>query len=220
MNTKIETIYDDIAFSAFNNFVISRENDHGDMEDFRLSEIEIYMIDKKNNIDDLFIHKNEKQKEFHEEYIHYSGFDICMGDNDSVYCGILVRGLMNDKESIYGPGRVKYNHKNRKKIARNIKIKYDKKYENKLYFSDSVIGKKTNLEDIIFKLPRVNLANSTSSKYLVQNDIEELDTYLNLKARYIRIKDEKFHKLSIYSPEEPREIFNALIQYKTKIANQ
>ena len=106
------------------------------------------------------------------------------------------------------------------KISRKIKIIYDKKYENELCFSDNVVSKKTNLEDVIFKLPRVNLSNTTSSKYLVQNDIEELDTYLNLKARYIRVKDEKFHKLSIYSPEEPREIFNALIQYKTKIANQ
>ena len=220
MHTKIETIYDDIALNAFNNFVISRENDNGIMEDFRLSEIEIYMIDKKNNIDDIFIHKNKAQLKRKKTYVHYSGFDICMGDNDSIYCGILVRGLMNDKERIYGPGRVKYKHVNRKKTARKIEIKDDKKYANELYFADCVDSNKTHLEDVIFKLPRVNLANTTSSKHLLQNDIEKLDTYLNLKARYITIKDEKFHKPSKYSPEEPREIFNALIQYKKKIANQ
>ena len=54
------------------------------------------------------------------------------------------------------------------KIARKIKIIYDKKYENELCFSDNVVSKKTNLEDVIFKLPRVNLSNTNSSKYLVR----------------------------------------------------
>ena len=128
--------------------------------------------------------------------------------------------MWNFGESIYGPGRVKYSLKNREKTERNIKIEYDKKYEHPLYFSDSELSKKADLEDVIFKLPRVNLANRTISKYLTQDreDIEKLDTYLNLKARYLRIRDEKFHKTSKSSPEEPREIFNALILYKTKIA--
>jgi len=221
MNTNIQQIYDDIALNAFNKFVISRENDNGIMEDFRLAEIEIYMIDKKNNIDDIFIHKNEVQLKKGEIYVHYSGCDICMGDKkNGIYCGILVRGIMNDKDRIYGPGRVKYKYANREKKARKIKLEKDKKYANELNFANCADSNKTHLEDVVFKLPRVNLANTTIGKYLLQNDIEKLDTYLNLKARYITIKDEKFYKSSKHSPEEPREIFNALIQYKRKIANQ
>jgi len=58
---KIEKIYDSIAKEAFQNYSILRENDNGEMEKFRLAEIEVYMIDNKNGIDDIFIHKNEKQ---------------------------------------------------------------------------------------------------------------------------------------------------------------
>jgi hypothetical protein len=63
------------------------------MEVFRLSEIEIYMIDKKNNIDDIFIHKNKEQKGFQKEYTHYSGFDICLGNGQDINCGIKFSAL-------------------------------------------------------------------------------------------------------------------------------
>jgi hypothetical protein len=220
MLKNIQKAYDDIAINAFKNYTICRENDSGQMEVFRLAEIEIYIIDKKNNIDDIFIHKNKKQKEFQKEYPHYSGFDICLGNGKDIYCGMLVRGLMNDDKVIYGPGRVKYNRENRKKIPRKIEILFDDLDEQKICFSDDV-DSLIDMKNIIFKLPRVNLANTTSSKYLDSKDnLNSLNTYLNLNARYIRVKDDKFYKSEEFSPEEPREIFNALITYKQKIINE
>jgi len=205
MLTKIQKVYDDIAINAFNNYSISR--------------------DKKNNINDIFIHKNEAQKEFQKEYIHYSGFDICLGDGKDIYCAILVRGIINDSKVIYGPGRVKYKRKEKKKLSREIKIKFNSQGTKKIFFLDDA-DNTMDLENIIFKLPRVNLANTTCSKFLeAQDSIDKLKTYLNLKARYLRIKDEKFYKLKIEnfnaksSPEEPREIFNELTKYKKKIIN-
>lgn len=219
MLERIQNIYDDIAMQAFQNYSITRENDHGIMENFRLAEIEIYMIDEKNKINDIFIHKNKKQLENKKEYMHYSGFDICLGNGKDIYCGILVRGIMNGSKIIYGPGRVKYNRKDRKKIPRKIKVQYDDPYNKNIYFTDDSTMA-IDLENIIFKLPRVNLGNTTSAQFL--KDKENLDTlniYLNLNARYIRIKDEKFYKSEDFAPEEPREIFNALIEYKQKIIN-
>lgn len=214
MKKSIQQVYDQIALYAFNNYSISRENDIGKMEIFRLAEIEIYMIDKKNNINDIFIHKNKEQLKYQVEYEHYSGFDICLGNEIDIYCAILVRGIINDKESIYGPGRVKYKRKNGKKESRNIEINYEDRLSNNVCFLYPSIDTSILLENIVFKLPRVNLGDTTSSKYLDSSiDLEELDTYLNLKARYIRLSDEKFHKYK-NPPEESREVFNSLIQYK------
>jgi len=220
MFESIQNIYDTIAMQAFQNYTISRENDDGRMEDFRLAEIEIYMIDKKNSIDDIFIHKNEKQLESKKEYVHYSGFDICLGNNKDIYCGILVRGIMNDSQVIYGPGRVKYKIKERKKNPRKINIQFENASGVNIYFENN-IETTVDLENIIFKLPRVNLSNKTSSKYLENKEmLERLNTYLNLKARYIRIKDENFYTSVKYPPEEPREIFNAILRYKRKVLDE
>lgn len=218
MILKIEKIYDDIAMQAFQNYSISRKNDDGTMENYRLAEIEIYRIDKANNINDIFIHKNEQQLENEKEYVHYSGFDICLGNGKDVYCGILVRGIMNDNEVVYGPGRVKYYRKNRKKVPRKIVVNYKNPYNGNLYFSTNKDNITDKLENVIFKLPRVNLSNSTSSSYLEDKKmLEQLNIYLNLKARYIRLRDEKFHTPKKNAPEESREIFNALLRYKKKI---
>ena len=212
MAKTIQEEYDKIAKHAFENYTICRENDSGQMEEFRLSEIEIYMIDKKKNIDDIFIHKNEMQKEFQKEYVHYSGFDICLGNKKDIYCGILVRGLMNDDKVIYGPGRVKYNRTGKQKIPRKIQIHFNKPYNEKLNFSDDE-NHSSNIKNVIFKLPRVNLSCTTMNEHLAKNN---LNIYLNLKARYIRLKDEQFCKHT-QRPEDLREIYNALIQYKQNI---
>jgi hypothetical protein len=215
MVNSIQKTYDDIAKHAFQNYTIFRENDYGIMEEFRLLEIEIYMINKKNNIDDIFIHKHEMQKEFQKEYVHYSGFDICLGNNQDIYCGILVRGLMNNEKVIYGPGRVKYNRKNKQKRKRKIEIQFNKPYEEELYFSDHV-NNSIDINNIIFKLPRVNLSSQTINKYLwTKDNLNVLDIYLNLNARYIRLQDDQFYKQT-QKPEELREIFNAIIQYNKK----
>lgn len=213
MNDKIQQIYDDIAIKAFQNYTVSRENDNGEMEVFRLAEIEIYMyMEGQNGIKDIFIHKNIEQLGNEKEYTHYSGFDICLGNEKDIYCGVLVRGIMNDNNKVYGPGRVKYNRKNRKKIERTIKVNYEEKDKTKLFFADQITDEDIDLKNIIFKLPRVNLANTTSNKYLDKTEI--LNTYLNLKARYLRIENEQFYKFK-YPPEEPREIFNAIIKSKS-----
>jgi len=219
MNKNIEKIYDDIAINAFKKYEILRENIDGKMETFRLAEIEIYLIDEDNGINDIFIHKNEKQLQNEKEYEHYSGFDICLGDGEKIYCGILVRGIMNAEKTIYGPGRVKYRRTDNEKTSIKIEVKYNEDYKEKLNFSDMIIDNTVSLENIIFKLPRVNLSNTTSGNYLSNDDLNNLDTYLNLKVRYLRIKDEKFYKKTKYlkfPPEEHREVFNALIQYKKR----
>tara|TARA_B100001063_G_scaffold225373_1_gene234139 strand:+ start:2731 stop:3375 length:645 start_codon:yes stop_codon:yes gene_type:complete len=209
INSDIQKIYDDVAKEAFQKYSILRENDDGEMKRFRLAEIEIYMIDKKNAIDDIFIHKNVMQLENKKEYEHYSGFDICLGNCKDVYCGVLVRGIMNEKDKIYGPGRVKYKREKRVKISRKIEINYEDIDDEKLFFSDEVITQDIKLKNTIFKLPRVNLGNTTSYKFLDNPEI--LKTYLNLKARYLRIENKQFYK-SKCSPAEPREIFNVLIK--------
>jgi len=204
---KIEKIYDSIAKEAFQNYSILRENDNGEMEKFRLAEIEVYMIDNKNGIDDIFIHKNEKQLQNKKKYEHYSGFDICLGNNKGLYCGVLVRGVVSDKDAIYGPGRVKYKREDMQKIARTIVVNYEDPCKEDLFFLSELKTQDTELKNTLFKLPRVNLSKATSYKFL--DKPEKLNTYLNLKARYLRIKDRKFHKLK-YPPEESREIFNDL----------
>ena len=70
-----------------------------------------------------------------------------------------------------------------------------------------------DLKNKIFKLPRVNLSNSTSFKFF-NEDIDSLALFLNIKARYIVLKKEDFFTLSKEAPAEPREIFNALIEFK------
>jgi len=206
MKSNIEKIYDDIAKKAFLNYSILRENDNGEMEKFRLAEIEIYMIDEKNGIDDIFIHEDPRQLQDNIEYPHWSGFDICLGNDKDIYCGILVRGIMNDKDAIYGPRRVKY--KGRKKIPIRINVNRKDQLKTELLFSDEIKTKDIDLKNIIFKLPRVNLSNNKSYSFL--DEPEKLNTYLNLKARYLRIEKEQFFKLKPF-PEESREIFNVLI---------
>ena len=71
----------------------------------------------------------------------------------------------------------------------------------------------TNLENIIFRLPRVNLSNTTTRDNL-QIDINNTYKFLNLSARYIRISDLNFFTPADNAPAEVREIFNAYRAYK------
>lgn len=197
--SEIQKKFDLIAEEVFNNYHIIRDN-----IEYELAEIEIYY--KNNNIDDIFRHDTSEHLKYNHIYNHYSGFDICLGnESNNIYCGVLVRGIRNDKETIYGPRKVRY--KGREKELRDIIIK-------KLSTSNTEF--KINSKDIknkIFKLPRVNLSNSTSFEYFNKN-LDKLDLFLNLKARYILLKNEKFFTLSKEAPAEPREIFNALINFK------
>ena len=196
---EIQKKFDEIAENVFNNYHIIREK-----EEYELAEIEIYYKDK--DIDDIFRHQTKEHLKNNYIYNHYSGFDICLGnDSEKIYCGILVRGIRKDSEVIFGPRKVRY--KGRKKELRDIKIiKLDTSIDN--FKIDS-----KDLNNKIFKLPRVNLSNSTSFKFL-NKDTDSLALFLNIKARYIVLKKEDFFTLSKEAPAEPREIFNALIEFK------
>lgn len=198
---EIQQHIDLIAIECFNMYRIER-----DSKLYELAEIEIYLQDESQGINDIFRHQKDEHLNNGTEYIHYSGFDICHGNKEkNIYCGILVRGIMNDSDSIYGPRRVKY--EGRKKVPRVIEINKVSNLNKLLKFYD---GSNIINENMIFKLPRVNLSNTRSFKHL-DNPIE-LSNYLNLKVRYLRIKNKKF--FSSEGPAESREVFNAMINYK------
>ena len=91
--------------------------------------------------------------------------------------------------------------------------KLDIRVENRNTSIDNFKIDSKDLKNKIFKLPRVNLSNSTSFKFF-NEDIDSLALFLNIKARYIVLKKEDFFTLSKEAPAEPREIFNALIEFK------
>ncbi|MBN2964335.1 hypothetical protein JWV37_06055 [Sulfurospirillum sp. T05] len=193
----LQNYIDEIAIEAFNKYRIIRNE-----AVFELAEIEIYLKDAKKGIDDIYRHDRNEHLESLKEYQHYSGFDICNGNKDKdIYCGILVRGLMNESEAIYGPRRVKYG--GREKSPIKIEIITNESSENRFQFYSSEIN-----SNVIFKLPRVNLSNKISQKYFCEP--QKLQKYLNLKARYLRIKDENFSSNKYLA--ESREIWNAILK--------
>jgi len=216
--SKIESIVNSIAMDCFSSYDILRD---GVL--FELSEIEIYLKIESKGINDIFRHEHLEQgkgkgkgKDKHlrkdSKSIHYSGFDICMGDeskDNEVYCGALVRGLMS-KDSpagdTYGPGRVAYTYPGKGNRIIEI-IKRNDKSNNLRFYDDTVDPYQIN-SDIILRMPRVNLSKSTCSDHL--NNPAELDKYLNLKARFLRVRSIK-SMLSKNGPEELREVFNSLL---------
>jgi len=205
--SEIESIVSSIAMDCFTSYDILRDDVL-----FELSEIEIYLKIKSKGIDDIFRHKNDKHLENCVEHFHYSGFDICMGDKSKdkeIYCGALVRGLMSKDspaDDIYGPGRVAYAYPGKVKMPIEIIKQIDK--SNNLRFYDDTVDPCQIDSDIILRMPRVNLSKSTCSDHL--NNPAELDKYLNLKARFLRVRSIK-SMLSKNGPEELREVFNSLL---------
>lgn len=204
----LQKVYDDIALNILNTVQIEREG-----ELFDLVEIEVYLFDEKK-VEDIFIHRNKQQLNTEGIYYHYSGIDICRGNGIDMYCGVLVRGISNEKETIYGPGKIAYNHKD-SKSERNIKEKNKK--EDQCVFSDEA-KEGENIQNIVLKLPRVNLGHST----IVNNNTKEDDytdrvyKYLNLKARYLRLINGEIRSSKNKSPAEIREVFTAFYKYKNQ----
>ena len=211
---KTQKVFDDIAMKVFESYSLKRDD-----EIFELAEIEIYLIDPLENINDIFIHKNDEQMEHEHLYWHYSGVDICLGDkSNGIYCGVLVRGISNKEKTIYGPGRVAY-EKPTKDIKRKRLLDIENRSESKhLVFSEQS-NSETELSNIIFKLPRVNLSTERIHKYSMTNDNTDKNNvykYLNLKARYIRLFSENFASPKKTAPAELREVFNVYLEYKTQ----
>lgn len=201
----MQKVIDDIALSCFKNYQIKRDNCP---QPYELCEIEIYLKDSSLGINDIFRHDKDNHLESDKEYIHYSGFDICMGDkNKNIYCGVLVRGVMNESETIFGPRRVKY--KGREKNPRPIEIISGQDNKDIRFYEASDL--KSLNDNLVLRLPRVNLSTRTSIKYVTgsQEDQAELKKYLNLRARYLRIKDTSLIGKA-KGPAEPKEIINSL----------
>ena len=202
----LEQMYDEIAIKCFQEYNIIRDN-----EEYELMEIEVYMKDPIKKIEDIYIHAHDEQKNFEDIYYHYSGVDICLGNQaEDIFCGVLVRGIKNNNNTIYGPGRIAYPHRDKKQ--RIIQLKKKNSSISSLVLSNDTTGE-TNLENIIFRLPRVNLSNTTTRDNL-QIDINNTYKFLNLSARYIRISDLNFFTPADNAPAEVREIFNAYRAYK------
>lgn len=204
--TDLENTYNSIAMDCFKKYNISRDG-----KEYELMEIEVYLIDPTKGIDDTFIHKHEDQKGYEKIYTHYSGLDICLGDeNKGIYCGVLIRGIKSDTETVYGPGRVAYLYPG--KVKRNIELSIKDNLNTNLSFSDNA-SEDTHLENIIFRLPRVNLSDTTTHKH---SNIDMCQTYkfLNLKARFIRISKPTFFTPQSNIPDETRGIFNAYFEYR------
>jgi len=223
MEQKIKEIqqhFDSIAIEAFQSFDLKRDNDL-----YELAELEVYLIDPSKNIDDIYIHKaTEQLKDKNQQHLywHYSGVDICMGDNKKIYCGVLIRGIVKKealkqanitKESVvYGPGRVAYNWKpkNEKKLELE-----ETKDVNDLVLIEN-INQATKLQNIIFKLPRVNLSTERTKQYFQNKKFEEVQTYLNLKARYIRVFNDDFISPKSTAPAETRELIKEYLLLRKK----
>jgi len=202
---EIELVLNKIAMNCFTSYDIRRDDVL-----FELSEIEIYLTNKSEGIKDIFRHDNEDHLCKEITSIHYSGFDICMGDKDKdVYCGVLVRGLISKDiavDDVYGPGRVMYSYPGKKE--RGIEIINRNEETNNLRFYDDTVNPRLINSDIILRMPRVNLSKSTCHKHI--GNPAELNKYLNLKARFLRVKSIE-SMLSKNGPEELREVFNSLL---------
>ncbi len=206
--TNLQKVYDEIAMNVFNSYGLIRDG-----EVFELAEIEIYLIDPTMDINDLFIHADAQQKKFEEIYHHFSGIDICLGNEKlDKYCGVLIRGIFNEQSIIYGPGRIAYSYTGEKDKKCSISFKNK---NTDLVFSDESTAN-TKLSNIIFQLPRVNLSAGDIKKNL-KVDLNETYKYLNLKARYLRIIDENFSTPKKNAPAEHREVFNAYITHLKKL---
>jgi len=206
----LENILADIAMDCFSSYEIRRD---GVL--FELSEIEIYLQKESDGVNDIFRHHSEQHLEKDVEYVHYSGFDICMGDKDKdLYCGALVRGLISKSNAIsdiYGPGRVKYAYPG--KVKREIEIIKRNDKLNNLKFYDETIDPRQINSDIILRMPRVNLSKITCKDHI--GSPAELDKYLNLNARFLRVRNTE-SLMSKNGPEELREVFNSLIARKNQ----
>jgi hypothetical protein len=202
----LQQAYNEIAIKCFQEYNIIR-----DSVEYELMQIEVYLKDPNKKIDDIYIHAHDEQMNFKEIYYHYSGVDICLGNRaDNMFCGVLVRGIKNNNKTIYGPGRIAYPDRDKKQ--RIIQLKEKDINNLSLLLCDEATDE-TNLENIIFKLPRVNLSNTTTRDNL-QKDINRTYEFLNLRARYIRISDLNFFTPADNAPAEVREIFNAYCAYK------
>ena len=86
----IQEHFDNIAVDAFASFDLFVDDNI-----YEFAELEVYLWDETKNIEDIYIHKQELQlvdKTKKKLYWHYSGVDICMGDeNKKIYCGVLIR---------------------------------------------------------------------------------------------------------------------------------
>lgn len=204
---RLQNLFDTYALKAFEYMLVR------DGVEWELAEIEVYLIDPQSGVEDPFIHKHPEQNEFERLYWHFSGVDICLGDGQDIYCGVLVRGVMQGDETVFGPGRVAYSYP--KRDRRDLVFKKNVyNYSEKLKFSDASSGK-DELRNVVFRLPRVNLSAEEMKKGL-QGDLMHLQEFMNVKARYLRIKDENFSSPKRNAPEDHEEVFKALIEYKLK----
>ena len=94
MKQKIKEIqkqFDSIALEVFQSFDLLRDGYR-----YEFAELEVYLLDPSKNINDIYIHKEKKEhlkgKNQQHLYWHYSGVDICMGnEKKGIYCGVLIR---------------------------------------------------------------------------------------------------------------------------------
>ncbi len=201
----LQNIYDEIALKALNTLQIKRDG-----QIFDLVEVEVYLADPTKAVEDVFIHKNIEQLNDNGIYYHYSGIDICRGNEEKeINCGILIRGISREGETIYGPGKIAYTKENGKKAQRKIEeVKKDKPY--KCVFAQNALDT-SDIKNIVLKLPRVNLGHSTIIKH---SNPAEVFKYLNLKARYLRLINGQLSPCKNKSATETREIYNAFYKYQ------
>jgi hypothetical protein len=152
-----------------------------------IEEIEFYYHSK--NHPDEYTHKNKDQLTNQQWYFHkynngtlkngtYKGLDMTIGDNNTIYGGILTRTIKNVStgELIIGPCRV-VDYMIKKNNVANI-LELSNKFNNYNIFNDNncvhiKINSRNNNNDFIFNGPRVGL----SLKY---------PEYLFKKYRYLK----------------------------------
>ncbi|HPB82640.1 MAG TPA: hypothetical protein PK200_11440 [Spirochaetota bacterium] len=178
-----ETLYDDIAMAFFNHCRLLPDVNN-DSKTYKLAEIEIYLTSTKKvdgRLRDVFCHCHEKQGTMFEFYEHYSGYDITIGNKDMEFMGgILLRGIEQERNYLYGPGRV-YDA-----LGKNPKLDFGGKN------SFSLLKKRKGISEIngndVIKTKRVNL--SLDPLHKSNYDDNSMENFF-LKARYIRISSFK-----------------------------
>lgn len=174
-----EELYDKLAMAFFNHCSLLPDiNNKSNF--YNLAEIEIYLTsihEDDGRLRDVFCHCHEKQGTMFEFYEHYSGYDITIGNKDMEFMGgILLRGIEQERNYLYGPGRV-YDAP-----GKNPKLDFGGKN------SFSLLKKRKGISEIngndVIKTKRVNL--SLDPLHKSNYDDNSMENFF-MKARYIRI---------------------------------
>lgn len=192
-------VFKKVASKLINEFSLSINND-----DYSFTELEFYYYSASHP--DPYVHLHKRQKEFGKFYVHrkagnYGGIDLTLGDSSNkVFCGVLIRGIKDDKGFISGPNLVKkhiyqllqVNDIDELQDCINDKIIFAKKpIKNEQIYVSTRIGLKPKFEDYlhnglyIYKLHRFIAYNCKDHPFKEKINVMNYNKTLNNKFENI-----------------------------------